>query len=1017
MKRIYQKTLAGTLAAVMLATSACTVSPSQETTISQLEQEEPAQPKGNLRKGDAVAGFTVDTISDSRMLQAQLIGFTHEKSGAELVWVKNSDPELAFAINYHTPYIDETDTNHVFEHAIIASSEKYPSNNLFFDLIGKSYNTFINAFTYDTFTSYPVSSESEEQLIKLMDAYLSCMVAPDILKNENIFKREAIRYELDSPEDEIRMIGTVYSEDFGFLTDMSHEAANHIRDALYPGQYASNYIGRSHRNYQDLTYEATLDTYQRYYHFDNSLIFLYGDMDYERILSFIDKEYLSKAEKQETGLFAYTDPPSKNGYEEKTVSVPAFEGDQTENVSQIDYAFSLEDKKWEDLTAWIVLTNVLNHENSSFHKNLKAQGIQNQAQVYVDLYSAKPYLQFSLLNGDPGQSQTFKTAVTKTLTQTAEKGVDEEILHSILKQAETSGYLLRDDMNVGINVFPDMVNYWTHTGNYDFYNLFEQTLRNLEADGEQEIFRRLAEEACSSIRSALVTNVPEPGLAEKIIGEQDAYLVNMKASMTEEELMEMIRDTKEFRAWNETKVSNSDFMIDPADIPDEEPFTGYQKENGDGVTYYTAPAEVEQVGKYRLYLDISDFSEEEQMDLGLFGILAGQMATKEHTLEEILNLKSEYLYSYSMECLYPDGENAYPMFMLSWITLTEDYETGLDLLLEILGSTDVANTERILELLVREADFYDLSRTDDKLSLARDLAASYIYRDYAYEEAYRGQKFYYYLDEIKNRLNEDISYGEALSKRLRSISEKLMKKGRMIFAGAAPEADLERIRTASREILEALPAKEGQESVVALPAKAQKRAVALESSDQYSVIVGNCYENSEFSGKYIPFMLAASDLYIVPKLRFQMGAYSGGVSFSADNGGLIMYSYSDPNASETLKVFEGTADAITEMELTQKELDGYILTAVSSSIISRGVLAQPLDAMENEIIGWDTKKACQVINDMKNASLQDQKEAAECIRKIIEQSGIATVGNETKLKAAQGTYDQFLSYKSKEKQE
>lgn len=78
---------------------------------------------------------------------------------------------------------------------------------------------------------------------------------------------------------------------------MPVEAVNNLEDALYPGQYASNAVGRSHRNYQNLTYEAVLETYQRYYHFDNSLIFLYGDMDYERVLNFIDQEYLSKAQR------------------------------------------------------------------------------------------------------------------------------------------------------------------------------------------------------------------------------------------------------------------------------------------------------------------------------------------------------------------------------------------------------------------------------------------------------------------------------------------------------------------------------------------------------------------------------------------------------------------------------------------------------------------------------------------------------------------------------------------------
>ncbi len=1025
MRQFYKKIMACSLAAVVVAISGCSAQKSGENPAGKTTEDREAKEtdpfaqeqtdsrsEEDLAVGNVISGFTVNSLSDSQMLQAKLIGFTHEKSGAELVWIKNSDPELAFSIGYHTPYIDETDTNHIFEHAILASSEKYPSKNLFFDLAGKSYNTFINASTYNTFTLYPISSESQEQFIKLMDAYLSCMAAPDILKEENIFKREAIRYELDSPENEIQMIGTVYSEDFGFLTDMSMEAANNLEDALYPGQYASNAIGRAHRNYQNLTYESILNTYKRYYHFDNSLICLYGDMDYKKVLSFIDKEYLSKAEKQETDLSSYEDLASEEGYEEKTVSVPAYEGDQTENASQIDYAFSLEDKSWEDLTAWIVLTEVLNHENSSFHMNLKARGIKNQTQVYVNLYNAKPYLQFSLLYGEPAQSQVFKEAVTETLARIAEEGVDREILHSILKQTETSNYLLRDEINVGVNVFPNIVNYWTHTGKYDFYNVFEKTLNDVEADDGQEIFRRLAAEVGEEGRSALITNVPEPGLAEKILEERDAYLADKKASMTEEEIQMLIQDTKKFREWNEAEGSNRDFIIDPSDIPDEEPFTDYKKVEGDGVSYYMAPAEVEKVGKYRLYLDISDLSDEEQMDLGLFSMLAGKMGTRDHSLEEILNLKSEFLYSYNMDCLYPDGEDAYPMLQLSWITLTEDYEAGVTLLMELLGSTDFTDTKRIQELLVRETDSFDLSRAADMLNVARDLAAPYIYRNYAYQEAYRGQEFYYYLEEIKNRLEEDGSYGAVLAERLQSVSDKLMKKGRLVWMCAAPEEDLERIRTVSAGLLEVLPFKKAGESLITLPQKVQKRAAILESSDQYTVMVGNCYENEGFYGKYIPFLMAASDRYTIPKLRFQMGAYSAGINFTAYSGAMLMYSYSDPNAAQTVNIFEGTADAIAGMELTQEDLDGYILMAVSAANMARGVLTTPITAMENEITGLDSRKACEVINNMKTAAPEDQKAAAECIREIIRQSGTATVGNEAQLKADQDAYDQILSYKA-----
>lgn len=1024
MKRTYRKTLAFVLAVAIMILNGCgtvepaggtageTVEPEAEITDPALREEIPEQTEEGLTPGDIISGFRVTSLSESEMLQAEMIGFTHEKSGAELLWIKNGDPELAFSINYHTPYIDETDANHVFEHAILASSDKYPSNNLLFDLVGKSYSTYINAYTYDTFTTYPVSSESEEQLIGLMDAYLSCMAAPGILKDENIFRREAIRYELDSPEDEIRMIGTVFSEDFGNLTDVWREAENSMADALYPGQYASNIPGRAHRNYQSLTYEATLDTYRRYYHFDNSLILLYGDMDCERILDFIDKEYLSKAERQNTDLSLYTDPVTEEGYEEKTVFVPAYEGDQLENASEIDYAFSLEDNSWEDLMAWITLSDVLNHENSSFHTNLRAQGIQNQTAVVLNLFNAKPYIQFSLYYGEPEQSQTFKAVVDETLAQIEEEGVNEEILRSVLKQTETSNYLCRDESNVGVNMFPDIINFWTHTGRYDYYNVFEQTLHELEADSGQEIFRRLATEARHAGRSALVNNVPKPGLAEEIIAEQDAWLSDMKASMSEEEIIQMIRDTEEFREWNETEDSNSDFVIDPSDIPDEEPYTDYEKIVGDGVTYYMAPAEVKNVGRYQIYFDLSEFTAEEHMDLGIYCILAGDMGTGEHTMEEILNLESEYLYSYEIGGFWPDGEGAYPMMSVMFTTLTEDYEAGLALLMEILGSTDFSDTERIEEILAREADYYDVSRSDDMLAVALDLAASYSYRSYAYYEDYIRQEFYDYLEEVKDKLEQDESYGDVLEARLKNVSEKMMKRGRLVFACAAPESDIDRIKSVSASFLEALPFEETEESLLTLPQRAQKRAVVVESSDQCTVTAGNCYEVDGFSGKYVPFLMAASDRYLVPKIRFQMGAYSCGGDFRAYEGLMILYSVNDPNAAATIDVFEKTTDAIENLELTEEDLDGYILAAVAISHGNRGVLERPISAMENEILGRDNRKICDVINDMKNASLEDQKAAAECFREILKHAGTATLGNETKLKADQDAYDQLLSYKA-----
>ncbi|MFQ9547206.1 MAG: insulinase family protein [Lachnospiraceae bacterium] len=48
----------------------------------------------------------------------------------------------------------------------------------------------------------------------------------------------------------------------------------------------------------DLTYESYLEFYHTYYHPSNSYIYLYGDLDMEKALNWMDHEYLSHYDKK-----------------------------------------------------------------------------------------------------------------------------------------------------------------------------------------------------------------------------------------------------------------------------------------------------------------------------------------------------------------------------------------------------------------------------------------------------------------------------------------------------------------------------------------------------------------------------------------------------------------------------------------------------------------------------------------------------------------------------------------------
>ncbi len=654
-------------------------------------------------------------------LNAEILSFEHEYSGAQLCYIKNDDTNRAFSVAYRTPLVDETDSNHIFEHAILSSSQKYPSNNLFFDMVGKTYNTYVNASTYNNFTMFPFGSQSEEQLLLGADVYLSCMVSPGLLRDPQIFKREALRYMLYDVDDPISMGGTVFSEDMGYMTSVGMEGGRNILQGLYPGEYAANYIGRAHANYRDLTFEHVAETHERCYRFDNALLLLYGDLDYRVFLEFMDREYLSKTEKRGTDLSAYDDP----------VTAPAF------------------------------------------------------ASISMD--TAKPFFIFGMDYANPEDAAPFKAVVEKTLADVAQNGLDDELVDTVLKSKALDDYTMMENTSVIIEeIFPVICMKWVQSGEMDLLPQTEAVFRAVEKDTDQELIRKLAQSLKNAPRSAMVTTVPKSGLAEQLVAEQEAYLAEMKAAMTPEELEQMVKDTLAFDEWNASEQSNNDFVISVADLPSLEAQPEFHKEEDDGALYYTAAAQTEQISCHQLFFDTSAVSQEDLHYIGLYSILLEELATENYTKAQKDNLMKQYLHGLDIDVAYPeDGERQYPMFGVQWNCMTEDYETSLGFLLEIMEGLNLEDKDELIRVLDKYLPSLDWSRNDPYV-LDSMIAYAGLDRDNRYREYLNGQRFYEFAKELRTRLDSDPDAAKEIGEKLRSVQKSILHRDRMVVMNVAP---------------------------------------------------------------------------------------------------------------------------------------------------------------------------------------------------------------------------------------
>ncbi|NBB90973.1 MAG: peptidase M16 [Spirochaetes bacterium] len=216
--------------------------------------------------------------------------FRHEATGCEVYHVHNDDPENLFAFIFKTPPADSTGVAHIVEHTVLCGSERYPLKDPFLVLMRGSMNTFLNAMTFPDKTVYPASSPVETDLFNIMKVYGDAVFFP-LLKPE-MFSQEGHRVQFDE-EGNLERTGIVYNEMKGNYSSHDSIAGEWSMRSLLPDTPYGYDSGGDPAEIPNLTYEQFRDFHRRYYHPSNARIFLYGNIDSERYLTFIEDEFLS----------------------------------------------------------------------------------------------------------------------------------------------------------------------------------------------------------------------------------------------------------------------------------------------------------------------------------------------------------------------------------------------------------------------------------------------------------------------------------------------------------------------------------------------------------------------------------------------------------------------------------------------------------------------------------------------------------------------------------------------------
>ena len=210
----------------------------------------------NLTTGTTLKGFTITRIRKEKELDGEMVEMTHDKTGAQLVWVNNNAENKLFCIGFKTLPEDSTGVFHILEHSVLCGSDKYPVKEPFVDLLKSSMNTFLNAMTFPDKTLYPVSSRNKRDFLNLTSVYLDAVFAPKLRENPSIFHQEGIHTEFNDGVPSYK--GVVFNEMKGAMSSVDDRIEHGLLKLLFPDSIYRHNSGGDPAVIPDLTYEQYL---------------------------------------------------------------------------------------------------------------------------------------------------------------------------------------------------------------------------------------------------------------------------------------------------------------------------------------------------------------------------------------------------------------------------------------------------------------------------------------------------------------------------------------------------------------------------------------------------------------------------------------------------------------------------------------------------------------------------------------------------------------------------------------
>ena len=992
----------------------------------------------DLSPNDQLHGFAVLTRELLPEIDGTAYTLFHKKSGAKLLYLQNTDTNKTFSIAFKTPPADDTGVFHILEHSVLCGSDKFPVKEPFVDLLKSSMQTFLNAMTFPDKTMYPVASTNEQDLLNLTDVYLDAVLHPAIYHKRAIFEQEGWHYELKDDREaaegnsvigdaiaateaadnsaHLALNGVVYNEMKGALSDPNSVLYDELQAALFPDTAYRFESGGMPRAIPDLTYEQFLDEHARHYRLNNSYLTLYGDLDLDRMLTFLDEQYLSPvADEEATRDRVRTEQGQKPLVPHALrVQAPVVAPDIVKTMATapenacvgLGYVVGDAAQRTRIVATDILLDALMGSNEAPLKRALLNANLADDIQAFLADSLLQPFVVVQLRGAKPDVAERFRRVFEDTLRHIATQGIDSLLIEASLSRAE---FVMRErdfGMADGVALSMTALSGWLYDDNLaTTYLHYEDDFALLRKELGQGYFERLLVDLfLESTHKALVEIRPTNGNEEAYETER---LAAAEASMKSTDFVRIANEEATLRRLQTEpdtpealatlpRLSVTDIGSAPAepryDLTNETPVPCLRHHIATHGIVYT----------YR-YFNLDTVTFDELPYVSILGMVLGKLGTASHTASEIDTLVNGQLGNLSFFAEVHENEassdDLISKFVVSASALTENIEASCELPLEIMLTTDFSDTNKIKDVLQQRRISMEQNFAAAGHSAAMSRVASYYLPAGVVREQLSGVDFYRFLKDLLAHYDERAA---DLSVHLGDLAARLFVDDGCLISFTGTKEDYDRFWSRGATTGRNTPPTKR----LSIPTPTLRNEAFIVPTDVCYVAQG--YDrralNAPYTGVWQVAARALSYDFLWNEVRVKGGAYGAGFG-AMRTGNLRFYSYRDPHLDETLARFANASSWLKEFSPQKQAMEGYIVSTVASldAPLKPRVQARRQDG--DYFAGRTPKVREQTRNEMITANAADVQKLATPLAQAVAENTICAFGNKDIIETARTSFD------------